>query len=408
LQRNESLPSLKRLRAFDMVASTGSALTAAGRLRISQPAVTYSLDRLEAELGVALLDRRASGSFLTAQGRLFHNRTSRMFAHLLEALRDVMSAGGTADEKWDSIAWKVRETQIRALIAIWHSGGFRNAARDLGVTEPSLQRPARELERLLRVTLYRRTSIGLEVNSAGAQLARRLQLAFGEIWSGIEEIGAAHQSARANLRIGVLALSPRMMLAQSAGKLLAAHPQQRVEVIEGSYEQHAKALRTGGIDLIFGALRAPPPEDDLVEERLFEDPYVLVCRAGHPLASERSVKPADLKLYDFVLPTAGLPRRTVLDAMLARWKITPRAVVETSCLATIVALLRTSERISLLSRWHVGLDGWSGLRRLDAVAIEHEPRFVGFTSRGDWLPTPFQREFLDLMRESVGAWKIAS
>jgi DNA-binding transcriptional LysR family regulator len=391
-----------------MVATTGSALTAAARLRISQPAVTYSLDRLEAELDVALLDRRASGSFLTPQGRLFHNRTSRFFAQLIDALRDAMAIAGVAEEKSESIVWKVRETQVRALIAIWRAGGFRDAARDLGVTEPSLQRPARDLERLLRVTLYRRTPNGMDANMAGAQLARRLQLALGEIWSGIEEIGAAHLSARASLRIGVLALSPRMMLARSAGQLLSTHPQQRVEVIEGSYEQHAKALRSGGIDIIFGALRSPPPEDDLAEERLFEDPYVLVCRAGHPLAAERAIRPTHLQKYDFVVPTAGLPRRNVLDAMLARWKITPRAVVETSCLATIVALLRTSDRISLLSRWHVDLDGWSDLRWLDAVAIDHAPRFVGFTSRHDWLPTPFQREFLNLMRQSVSTWKIAS
>lgn len=403
MQRNESLPSLKRLRAFDMVAATGSALTAAGRLRISQPAVTYSLDRLEAELGVALLERRASGSFLTAQGRLFQGRTGRLFAQLLDAFREALAAGGLDLGKSDTIAWKVRETQIRALIAIWHAGGFRAASRNLGVTEPSLQRPARELERLLRVTLYRRTPNGLDVNAVGAQLARRLQLALGEIWSGIDEIGAAHSSVRPSLRIAVLALSPRMMLAQAAGALLRAHPQHRIEVVEGSYEQHAKALRSGSIDLVFGALRSPPPGDDLVEGPLFEDPYVLVCRAGHPLAVERFIRPAHLQAYDFVLPTPGLPRRDVLDSMLTRWKISPRAVVETSCLATIVALLRTSDRISLLSRWHVDLDGWSDLRWLDSIAIEHPPRYVGFTSRRDWLPTSFQREFLNLMGQSVRA-----
>jgi DNA-binding transcriptional LysR family regulator len=408
LQRNESLPSLKKLRAFDMVAATGSALTAAGRLRISQPAVTYSLDRLEAELGVDLLERRASGSFLTSQGQLFQHRTERLFAQMIEAVRDVMSAAGTGGEKCEAVTWKIRETQIRSLIAIWRAGGFRAAARGLGVAEPSLQRPARELETLLRITLYRRTSTGMEVNTAGAELARRFQLALDEIWSGIEEIGAAHLSGRASLRVGVLALSPRMMLAQAAGTLLSPNPQHRIEVIEGSYVQQAQALRSGEIDLIFGALRSPSPHADLVEEQFFEDPYVLVCRAAHPLAKMRAVTPAQLRSFDFVLPTSGLPRRSVLDAMLKQWNIEPRACIETSCLATIVALLRTSDRISLLSRWHVDLDGWSDLRWLDAVPVEHAPRFVGITTRADWLPTPFQREFLRLMRQAVDSWKVAS
>ena len=370
--------------------------------------MTYSLDQLEDDLGVALLERRASGSFPTAAGAIFHRRAARLLGQIHEAVREAMLPTGLADEKCDAVARNIRETQLRALISIWHSGSFRAAAQDLGVAEPSLQRPARELERLLRVTLYRRTASGVEVNATGAELARRFQLALGEIWSGIEEIGARHLNARASLRVGVLALSPRMLLAQAAGKLLSTHPQQRIEVIEGSYEQHAQALRSGGVDLIFGALRSPAPHADLVEERMFEDPYVLVCRAGHPLAQARRVATAQLRQYDFVLPTIGLPRRAVLDSMLTSWAIEPRACIETSCLATIVALLRSSDRISLLSRWHVDLDGWSDLRCLDRVAIDHAPRFVGMTMRAGWLPTPFQNDFQSLLRQSLGEFKIAS
>ena len=117
---------------------------------------------------------------------------------------------------------------------------------------------------------------------------------------------------------------------------------------------------------------------------------------------------AQLRQYDFVLPTSGLPRRVVLDSMLTSWAIEPRACIETSCLATIVALLRSSDRISLLSRWHVDLDGWSDLRCLDKVAIDHAPRFVGMTMRAGWLPTPFQNDFQSLLRQSLGELKIAS
>jgi DNA-binding transcriptional LysR family regulator len=92
---------------------------------------------------------------------------------------------------------------------------------------------------------------------------------------------------------------------------------------------------------------------------------------------------------------------------LKTWQVEPRARIETSCLATIVALLRTSDRISLLSRWHVDLDGWSDLRWLEQVMIDHAPRYVGLISREHWLPTPFQRDFLTLMRQSVSAWKMA-
>ncbi len=392
------------MRAFTAVAAMGSTLAASGRLRISQPAVSYSLDRLEAELGVRLLERNVSGSYVTAAGGLLQNRTTRLFLQIVEALRQVIAPAGLGQDKAEALAWKLRDTQVRALISIWRAGSFRAAARELGMSEPSLQRPARELERLLRVSLYRRTATGVEVNPTGAELARRFSLALAEVWCAVEEIGASLQSSRAGLRVGVLALAPRIILTEAATELLVRQPQQRIDVIEDSYERHVQALRSGDIDLIFGALRTSDVPGGLIERRLFDDPYVLVCRALHPLARKRTVAPSQLADYDFVLPSQGLPRRAVLDRMLALWDIKPKARIETSCLSTILALLRSSDRISLLSRWHVDHAEPRDLSCIEVAGAPDERRFVGLTTRNDWLPTPFQQEFLRLIEHAANAW----
>ena len=128
MQSLGTLPSLGRLRTFTTVAATGSALAASAQLRISQPAVSYSLNRLELELGVRLLERKVSGSYLTPAGKLLHNRTTRLFAQLVEAVRQVIAPDGPGQDKAEALAWKVRETQVRALIAIWRTGSFRAAA----------------------------------------------------------------------------------------------------------------------------------------------------------------------------------------------------------------------------------------------------------------------------------------
>lgn len=390
-----------------MVAETGSALAASRRLRVSQPAVCYSLARLESALGVRLLERNASGSYLTTAGQLMRNRTSRLFAQIVEAVRDAIDAEASGNDKSEALAWKLRETQVRALVGIWRAGSFRAAARELSIAEPSLHRPARELERLLRINLYRRTAMAIEVNPTGAELARRLSLAIAEIRCAVEEIGAALQSSRAGLRIGVLALSPRSILAEATTELLVRQPQQRVDVVEDSYENHVKALRSGDIDVIFGALRASAP-GDLTERRLIADPYVLVCRASHPLARRRTVAPSHLARFDFVLPSQGLPRRAALDRMLTNWKIKPKARIETSCLSTILALLRGSDRISLLSRWHVDHAESRDLRCINVAEASDEPRFVGLTLRTDWLPTPFQQDFLQIIQRQCPARPVAS
>ena len=387
-----SLPGLRRLRVFDAVARRGSLSAAAQELRLSQPALTRSMARLEGDLGTRLFDRSPEGAFPTAEGVLFRRRTDRFFAQLVEAV-GMVSAAPDAERR----AGLISSAQMRALIAIWQSGSFRAAARALALAEPSLQRPARELEQIIGQPLYRRAAIGLTVNEAGAELARRLSVAQGEIRSGQEEIGRV-AAERASLRVGVLALTPRRLLAQASASMLAQDQTHKIDVVEGSYAQLSLDLNHGALDVLIGALRAPPPFTDLREEQLFEDPYAIVCRRHHPLLTLARVNAADLAPYEWIFPTEGLPRRAVLNEFLTRMDLPKKVQFETSCQATISALLATSDRISILSRCHIELDGHQNLAFLDGVRVDHAPRYVGLTYRAGWLPTPFQAAFLDEVR----------
>lgn len=59
------------LEAFLALAETGSLRTAAARLAISPSTLSERVSALEAHLGVKLLDRKARGTMLTEQGRLY-------------------------------------------------------------------------------------------------------------------------------------------------------------------------------------------------------------------------------------------------------------------------------------------------------------------------------------------------
>ena len=65
--------SFKKIRHFIMVAETGSVSKAAIRLHIVQPALSQSIQRLEAELGTELFIRSKKGLSLTDNGVMFLN-----------------------------------------------------------------------------------------------------------------------------------------------------------------------------------------------------------------------------------------------------------------------------------------------------------------------------------------------
>src|SRR6185312_14980930 len=89
-----TLPDLsaRQLEAVLALAEYGSFVAAAARLRISQPALTRSLKRLETALGVRLFDRSTRRVQITAAGREFAAVAERMlndFGITVQSVREV-------------------------------------------------------------------------------------------------------------------------------------------------------------------------------------------------------------------------------------------------------------------------------------------------------------------------------
>lgn len=88
---------LTEIQTFVAVGESGSVNRAAHRLRISQPAVTRRLQRLEAALGVTLLDRRAKPPRLTPAGQAAFEQC-RNVLKAADELRAVTSGEGPTGE----------------------------------------------------------------------------------------------------------------------------------------------------------------------------------------------------------------------------------------------------------------------------------------------------------------------
>jgi len=81
----ETLPPLASLHAFVLVAEAGGLAAAAERLNVTQPAVSKRIRALEALLGVALIDRGANSTRLTAAGRNYAEALAASFAAIRSA-----------------------------------------------------------------------------------------------------------------------------------------------------------------------------------------------------------------------------------------------------------------------------------------------------------------------------------
>jgi len=389
--------NLRHLHTFGEVARRGSVSAAALAVHISQPAVTQAVAGVERYFGATLLTRGNTGVALTHAGELCARRIERSISHLRDAIAE-LTRGATRNSDSDATRL-MRSAHLNALAAVVEHRNFSLAARAQHVSQPSVHRAARELERLIGVPLFEKTSFGITPTREAEKLARRARLAFAEIAQARAEVHALSGGESGRTVIGAMPLARSFLVPTALLEFTEQFPQHHVAIVEGTYEHLLAALRSGDADFLIGALRNPAPVADVLQEHLFDDPLAIIVRAEHPLLSRKRVTVAGLSKYPWIVPRAGTPLRAHLDKMFTSAGLpAPTRAIECNSLIAARALLLESDRIMLLSAHQIHYELAAGL----LVALPHPAgdveRPIGLTMRHDWHPTDSQRALLDIVR----------
>ncbi len=392
----QRIPNLRHLRAFEAVSRLGSVGRASAEIHVTQPAITQAIARLEAFAGATLLERRSTGSYPTAAGRILERRVSRFLAMTETALAQLYGAEGR-DGRASAVVANITATQLRSLIAVSSPAQLELAAEEMQVMVPTLVRSARGLEQLLGVRMFRPAASGLRLNPAGAELARRMQLATREIGFALHDIAQSCGRGAGTLSLGLLPMSGCLAVASVVHQVVRRNPGCRIGIIESTYHRLLGALRTGEIDIIVGTVRRPDWAEGVTELPLYDDAFEVIVRHGHPLDGCRTVSAEDLARHEWVLPGKGSRRRTVLDAYFAANGLKPVCAVETSSVSVTRALVANSDRISALGRHVLDFDQRNNAFVVLPVDIGSASA-KGLTLRADFLPTAIYADFIELIR----------
>jgi DNA-binding transcriptional LysR family regulator len=395
-EKREVSTSLRHLKLFESAARLRSVRRASAECHLSQPAATQALAKLEEQIGAPLLERHVSGTYLNESGVIFQLRTQRLFAQIEQALVELGVPNSKAP--LGLIASRITRAQIRALTAIEQNGSFARAARALGVSQISLQRAARDLERTLRTPLYVQTAFGIMATPAGAEFSRKLKLAMRELDSALDELDAAKGKFGGEIVIGAMLLAGSVVLASIVDEFALAYPNASIRVLSGNAEDMLKYLHAGDIDFVIGLLRDPAPEN-LVNRPLAETPYIVAARSGHPLMSREHVSLDDLADFPWIIGTPGASRRVQFDRLFAGRERLPQARLATCSQPIIRLLLARNDYLTLLTSYEL-LHEDNAVAALPFGPIEPSP-FIGLTTRENWLPTRLQQNFIDLVQKRI-------
>ena len=394
------IPSLRQLRAFEAVARLESVSAAARDIHLSQPGVSQAIRALENGLGAQLFERRRFGCYATESGGILLPRIRRFLEHLRSALTEPGGSSPAGRQSADATINRITRPQLQSLIAVSENPSFDAAARSLSISQPSLHRSARELERELRRSLYRRTATGVTTTPYGSELARRVQVALGEIEYGLDEIQAARGNVVSRIAIGNIPHSATQILSNAIKEFLSRYPTARVRIVDGHYEDLLNELRAGKLDLLYGVLRRPDWATDVEEELLFANHYVVVARHGHPLHRLERVRHRDLADFRWIMPGPLTPRQQALHRMLRGVCAEPKISLETTSLQIYRTILAATDQLTLMSRFEAKLNDIGALAQLP-FRSPHLRRFDGIATRIGWQPTRIHLQFIELLRAEV-------
>jgi LysR family transcriptional regulator, regulator for genes of the gallate degradation pathway len=388
------LPTLWQLKIFESVGRLENISAASAELRRSQPSITTAIVKLEKLLGATLFERSSTGTYPTAAATVFLRRTQQILDALERAVQDL---GGLRGVSSLVTAMRITRAQARGLIAIEEAGSFRGAARSLGLSEASLHRAARQLERNFGRPIFRHTASGITTTAVGSELARRLRLIHGQVEVMVEEVHRHARPERCRIVVGTLLLDPTELLASTINELTRIHPGVSVEIVSGSYEALLKKLCSGSIDFMIGILKRPDRVANVTEEPLFRDHYCVVAGRNHPLVGRLSVTLDDLGSYDWILPHRSSPRRMAFE-QLFDGQVPPTTSIETYSLSTIRIVLAGSDRLTLLTQSEMLGEKRIGLLAALPFSVLGDGPATGITMRKDFSPTAVQAKFLALLR----------
>ncbi|MEM5338403.1 LysR family transcriptional regulator [Paraburkholderia azotifigens] len=396
--------NIAQLRAFKLVADTGSATRAASALFRAQSAVTRSVQELEAALGEPLFDRKPSGMLPTPVGRAVLHRCERLFAELEELARwcAARQARRRPAAEGSLPAYLLNTRRLQLFAALARHRHMPSAAKAFGISQPAVSTAIRVLESGSGLQLFHRSPRGILLTTEGETFLLHVRRALNELRHVPDDIAALHGYIQGAVTVGALPLGRTLILPKAIASMSAKHPGVRIITDESAYETLVAGLRAGDIDFILGALRENDASSGLMNERLMSEDMVVLARRTHPLANERGLTVADLQDVQWIVPRSHAPARGLFEAQFKRVKLKPpMPSVETADLAVIRGLLLGTDMLAALSTQQLHYECQSGELAVLDVKLHNTRRDIGLTLRAAGTPSPAARALIDAIRLAV-------
>lgn len=243
----------------------------------------------------------------------------------------------------------MRFEQLRYLEAALRTGSFRQAAKELGVSQPTITNQVQRLEEDLGVVLVMRGAQGVKPTYAAERILPHAQAAISAERKLREEASAIDGLKIGSIRLATVSVGAMVLLPEVVRRLHQEYPNIRFEVTEGGSEMVRQGILAGhcevGMLTRLGSPEDDPDTDTLHFIDLLSGRLVLCVPETHPIADQEALDVSALAGEPLIFFRKGSILREAFERLVHG--IDARVVYTTDGAETAMRMVRAGVGIAI-------------------------------------------------------------
>ena len=294
------------------------------------------------------------------------------------------------------MSFQVKIHQIRAFVEVARQGSIRGASRVMNLSQPALTKSIKELEEGMAAQFFVRRSKGVALTECGESFYQHANLILEELRAAQDDIRQRQGLLGGQINIGMGASIARTLMPPVITRFHEQHPQVKVRIMEGQLVSMINELRQGELDFTINTYYQGPYDHEFTFEKLFEKPFAIFCREGHPAIGAKSI--SELLHYNWTMPTPrGSYYKQLEDVFKYRSQI-PQIGVVCETFSSCISLVAQSDFLSILPQ-ELGCDPLLAHRLVMLPVAETLPKAAYYLiQRRDSRQTPLTSSLITQFR----------
>ncbi|TYC65391.1 LysR family transcriptional regulator [Stappia sp. BW2] len=232
--------------------------------------------------------------------------------------------------------------QLRALEAVVRTGSFTEAAKELGVSQPSISNHIQGLESRFKTKLLVKSGYSVSATPALAALLPRIRALLALAGDLETELSHHRALAAGELRIGY---STYQLAIPIISSFMANHPTIAIEARALASQDIVDLIETGSLDIGFITGREIPA--GLKGELILKTRVVLAVPPEHPLTKQENASWKDVAELPLLQREGSSGTRRLFEAAATLAGIRPMTALALGSWGSIATLVRSGSGIGV-------------------------------------------------------------